>query len=173
SRALSRNSRNSVKHGRTCSTSELNTASVINPRTRSAVYCGSCCRNGNTSSGGKPYFDCSAEVLTCTYTSRLRPMPCNLRTSVSATRSLSSAWNSAANCATSLALLVCKCPITAHDTSRSARLWYLRSPSWTLFSPNSLQRACTANLIRSSGTVLLTGSSRTSAASRPACCATE
>ncbi|CPJ87460.1 Uncharacterised protein [Bordetella pertussis] len=71
------------------------------------------------SSGCRPYLLASPEVLTCTYTSSARPSACRRRSSASARRTLSSAWNSAAKRATSLALLVCRWPIT--DQRKSAR----------------------------------------------------
>ena len=51
---------------------------------------------------------------------------------------------------------------------RSARFCALRAASWTLFSPICVMPAAWAARSRSSDTVLVTGSSRISAASRPA-----
>ena len=51
---------------------------------------------------------------------------------------------------------------------RSARFCALRAASWTLFSPICVMPAAWAARSRSSDTVLVTGSSRISEASRPA-----
>ena len=83
-----------------------------------------------------------------------------------------SGWQRVAVCAaTPRALLVCRWPMTDHCTPRSARFCAFRVASCTLFSPSCVQPASTASRMRSSGTVLLTGSRRTSCGSRPARCA--
>ena len=90
------------------------------------------------------------------------------RDNASATRRLSRAWNSAAKAATSLALLVCRWPITDQATSSSIRLACLRFASCTLFSPSRRQPAATASRSRADSTVFVTGSSLTPAGFRPA-----
>src|SRR6185437_9148005 len=121
-----------------------------------------------TSSGGSPNLLSSLDVLTCTSTSSERPSDCRRLSSASATRRLSSAWNPDANSATSLALLVCKWPmIDQRRSGKSDIACHLPCASCTLFSPSVRQPAAYALRSRTSGTVLLTGSTRTLAGSRP------
>ena len=167
SRARSRTVRSTRKHSRTLAESVVKTASVMRPRTRRALNCGSASSTPCTASGSRPYFCCSADVLTWMYTSIPRPAACSLRSRASATRSESRAWNSAANAATSRALFRWRCPMTAQSTSRSDISPCFRTASWTLFSPSCVQPAATASLMRSCGTVLLTGRSLTARPSRP------
>ncbi|MNL47526.1 hypothetical protein D3C87_1703190 [compost metagenome] len=109
----------------------------MRPRTRRALYAGMARRNCATASGASPYLLSSPEVFTWTNTSRARPSACNLLSSSSATRRLSSAWNSEAKRATTLALLVCRCPITDQCRSGRSRMSsHLEWASCTLFSPN-------------------------------------
>ncbi|MNI38915.1 hypothetical protein D3C73_930760 [compost metagenome] len=143
-------------------------ARVIRPRTRRRSKAGSCCTKSATAAGSRPYLLGSAEVLTCTNTSSVRSSSSSRCCSASATRRLSSAWNSLAKRATYRALLVCRWPMTDQCTPRSAIASALRCASCTLFSPSSWQPAATAMRMRASSTVLLTGSRRTLAGSRPA-----
>ena len=161
--------RRHTKHWRTRALSRENSASVIRPRTRSADMAGKARRNAGTASGASPYLLASPEVLTWTKTSSARPSTCRRRSRASARRRLSRAWNSLAKRATSLALLVCRWPMTDQRRSvRSCKDSHLPQASCTLFSPSIRQPAAWARRRLASGLVLLTGSSRTLAASRPA-----
>ena len=96
------------------------------------------------------------------------PSACRRRSSTSARCRLSSAWNSSAKRATTLALLLCRWPIT-DQRSRAGRP-VPPACGW-LPAPCFAQHAAAGRIgqrMRASSTVLLTGSRRTSAGSRPA-----